>query len=460
MARKRAVNTSESHDTPAAAERPAEEIQTSARNAQRAAQSRRTAKHIFITWLLGIFIAACIALPARLVDRDATLGGVTYGTWGVVMAVEVTSWPVCRVMTEIFVRITSYALRNSARLWRFVHLLQECRVQIAYALWSMLLLATFQPVIRSRPLPPWERTPQVDLWWATRILAVNFLMSLLLIWRRISLVRLSMGKRMETYAQDVRVSVLRQDILQWMTIDMPDSVLTMPSSQMRAARFGNKTPSPKSGRRSPANLLKRTKRASNADPLAASQGEAAAAAAPAGDGPHSAPTTAQHSREHSLDLTREPSRHVAVNPEPQQSANSFVPVKTEEQAKLNDAARRLQRFFRKTLADQEASNANANGEARGSKNRSEEAQRKEAEEREEAIKAFRQGRHYSGTSSNVDDEEEDEEGDQLSSPLLAAFDDVRGLPYRVCRGLSRLSSKKVGLFALAVLAAPFLLSSA
>lgn len=299
--------TNESSTAPAPP--PPEQMETSARYERAAASSRQTVKRIFIAWVIGMLIAASIAVPARLVNRDATLGGITYGTWGVVIAVEVTAWPVARLLVEIFVRIVTFALRNHRRVWRTLHQFNETRVQLTYALWSMFFLASFEPLIQAQPLPPWEDTPQQPLWFATRILAVNFLLSLLLIIRRVYLVRLSMGKRVETYAADVRVSMLRQDLLQWLTRDMPDTVLTLSSRHMRAARNARNGPTPE--RKSPAHFLGIGRRR-----------DGAGSTTPNLDGI------------------------------PEDEATKEA--KAEEAVKLNEAARRLQRFFRKTLAEAEA----------------------------------------------------------------------------------------------------------
>lgn len=211
-----------------------------ARSAASTARRWRATRRILVSWLLGLLLAAAIAVPAALLDANATALGITYVTWGLVLGIAVTLWPLARFVIFVLLQVLHSNLNRHYRHWRKLKMVNDARVQLSYALWAFVVLVMFRPVVLRKPLHATRYNSEAELWWILRLLAVNFVLGLLLVLRRFALTRLAMGKRIEGYVSDVHTSLLRQDILQWLTSDIPDNILETPLRELRQRRLRSK----------------------------------------------------------------------------------------------------------------------------------------------------------------------------------------------------------------------------
>lgn len=207
---------------------------------QKATQARRRAlRRIFVGWCMGMLMATLLAVPAYFTDRNRTIFSMTFGTWGLLIAGYTTAWPLCRLLVEIAVCVAHWVWEGSVNVsWRTLKMLDDARVSLTYAVWALVLAATFEPVTRLPNLPTRSVTSSpTDLWWVIRLLVVNFLLGLGLVLRRFALTKASLGRRMAGYVTEVQKSILRQDILQWLTAEIPDEILDTPMKFLRSHRL-------------------------------------------------------------------------------------------------------------------------------------------------------------------------------------------------------------------------------
>lgn len=419
---------SESRGVDPQAAGPTSKMNTAVRYEKRRAARRRAVRRIFIGWCIGVIIAAIIGVPARLANRNANVLGVTYGSWGVIIAIYVTMWPVCRLLVEIALFIVHlFGDRMRSVTWRQMKMLDDARVALTYSLWALGLALSFEPFIQLKFLPRAYSYRSANLWWINRILAVNVLLGFALVLRRFALTRLSMGKRMVGYVHDVQKSIMIQDILQWLSNDIPDAVLDTPLRLLRRSRLKTRQESEderkalleeqekqEAARRLQTfflrNLMPQALLSTSTNTAPAAGNKSSSSSTPAATGPSTTSSAGLGSFHPSSDGAAPPPAAAGTAP-----AANPAPATTAAAAEKPTAPNHG--FW---------SRRRAGKRVRSPTNPL--AQRSATPPPEIPIN---------------DQGDNDSEEDLLTLDLFESFQDVKGEPHRVCRGFSRMSSSSV-----------------
>ena len=88
------------------------------------AEQRQTfARRVVIGWVVGITISAVISIPSGLSQPDARLFSVSYGDWGLILAIAVTLWPLLRLVVVLLAVIAHRIWDGYKIYWKMLRMI-------------------------------------------------------------------------------------------------------------------------------------------------------------------------------------------------------------------------------------------------------------------------------------------------------------------------------------------------